>query len=80
MAQDRQRKEILNDELLTSVMKNSDIPQYVRMLAMETIHSIPRSSLMIYTDGSRVLLLIVILHLEKLICKSHVLIKLVKNV
>ncbi|GFU42983.1 putative RNA-directed DNA polymerase from transposon BS [Trichonephila clavipes] len=41
-------------QLLTSVIKSSEIPALVNQLALETINGIPQSSLKIYTDGSRV--------------------------
>ncbi|GFV66400.1 uncharacterized protein TNCV_4898811 [Trichonephila clavipes] len=42
-----------HDQLLTSVTKSSEILALVNQLALETINGIPKSSLKIYTDGSR---------------------------
>ncbi|GFV17108.1 hypothetical protein TNCV_3632711 [Trichonephila clavipes] len=39
-------------ELLTKVCKRSDIPEFTRQIALETIHGIPHSALKISTDGS----------------------------
>ncbi|GFS90074.1 putative RNA-directed DNA polymerase from transposon BS [Trichonephila clavipes] len=39
-------------ELLTRVCKGSDIPEFTRQIALETIHGILHSALKIYTDGS----------------------------
>ncbi|GFS75261.1 uncharacterized protein TNCV_719561 [Trichonephila clavipes] len=39
-------------ELLTRVCNGSDIPEFTRQIALETIHGLPHSALKIYTDGS----------------------------
>ncbi|GFV19156.1 transposable element Tcb2 transposase [Trichonephila clavipes] len=41
------------EELLSRAVKNSEIPDLIRQLALETINCIPQTSLLIYTDGSR---------------------------
>ncbi|GFX10009.1 uncharacterized protein TNCV_4101481 [Trichonephila clavipes] len=41
-------------ELLSRVVKHSEIPDLIRQLALKTINCISRTSLQIYTDGSRV--------------------------
>ncbi|GFV87886.1 hypothetical protein TNCV_781681 [Trichonephila clavipes] len=39
-------------ELLTKVCNESNIPEFARQIALETIHDVPPSALEIYTDGS----------------------------
>ncbi|GFW79756.1 uncharacterized protein TNCV_2589761 [Trichonephila clavipes] len=39
-------------ELLNRVRKKSNVPEFARQMALETIHGIPHSALKIYIDGS----------------------------
>ncbi|GFX44433.1 RNase H domain-containing protein [Trichonephila clavipes] len=39
-------------ELLTKVCKGSDIPEFTRQIAIETMHGLPHSAFKIYTDSS----------------------------
>ncbi|GFS86190.1 hypothetical protein TNCV_660761 [Trichonephila clavipes] len=38
-------------ELLSHTNKNSDVPKYLRQLALEVINGIPSDAVLIYTDG-----------------------------
>ncbi|GFV18077.1 uncharacterized protein TNCV_168811 [Trichonephila clavipes] len=40
-------------ELLSSINKNSDVPEYLRQLALEVKNGIPSDAILIYTDGSK---------------------------
>ncbi|GFV05680.1 RNase H domain-containing protein, partial [Trichonephila clavipes] len=42
-----------HEELLSRVVKHSEIPDLIRQLALKTISCIPQTSLQIYTDGSK---------------------------
>ncbi|XP_054719197.1 uncharacterized protein LOC129228541 [Uloborus diversus] len=42
-----------HSELPSQTNKNSDVPEYLRQLALEVINSIPSYATLIYTDGSK---------------------------
>ncbi|GFY26276.1 RNase H domain-containing protein [Trichonephila clavipes] len=42
-----------HNELLSHTNKNSDVPEYLRQLALEIINDIPSDAILIYTDGSK---------------------------